>query len=69
MWKTLFAHRSGICIAALGILEAVALCVPGIMSKGFAYILLFAFLATMLAINLNTLHNFLKRRHKGGYSL
>ena len=39
------------------------------MSKGFAYILLFAFLATMLAINLNTLHNFLKRRHKGGYSL
>ena len=54
---------------ALGILEVVALCVPGIMSKGFAYILLFAFLATMLAINLNTLHNFLKRRHKGGYSL
>lgn len=69
MWKTLFAHRSGICITALGILEVVALCVPGIMSKGFAYILLFAFLATMLAINLNTLHSFLKRRHKGGYSL
>ena len=41
MWKTLFAHRSGICITALGILEVVALCVPGIMSKGFAYILLF----------------------------
>ena len=69
MWKALFAHHSGICITVLGVLEIIALCIPDIMSRGFAYVLLFAFLATMLAINLSTLHNFLKRRHKGGYSL
>ena len=69
MWKALFAHRSGICITVLGVLEIIALCIPDIMSRGFAYVLLFAFLATMLAINLSTLHNFLKRMNKGGYSL
>ena len=69
MVEGLVAHSCGICITVLGVLEIIALCIPDIMSRGFAYVLLFAFLATMLAINLSTLHNFLKRRHKGGYSL
>lgn len=69
MWQTIMQYRCGICISVLAVLEAAALLIPNAMASGLAYLMLIAFLLTMLAINLDSLHAFLKRKHKGGYSL
>ncbi len=69
MKERLLHHISGICIALLALLEIVVLFLPNAMSGPFAYVLLAAFLAVIISINLNSLHKYLKSRHKGGYSL
>ena len=65
----LLHHYSGICIAILAVLEIIVLFLPGAMSGPFAYLLLAAFIAVIVSINLSSLHQYLKRRHKGGCSL
>lgn len=65
----LFHYGSGVCIAILALLEVIVLFLPGAMSGPFAYVLLAAFIAVIVSINLNSLHRYLKRRHKGGCSL